>query len=217
MHKAGVLVVFAWSALGGSAWAEDEAPTAAAKGTLAPLGDETVLPQHAPEASRVGVGRNRKMDGGATFLLMPLGRGNGYYDLAFAYGVGVSLGYTVFRGLSVGVAPQVLFNIRHKDVDPQKQYDLMARIAYAFRVAAKIAICGEVLPGYSIISPPKGDSARGFVVAAGVGGAIDLVDRMFVNVGVGYQWGSQSLWIDGTQYFERTSFLRVALGGGMRF
>jgi hypothetical protein len=198
MHKAGVLVVVAWTFLAGPALAQD-------------------IAQSAPEeAGRVDVGTSRKMDGGATFLLMPLGRGNGYWDLALAYGVGVSLGYRVFYGLSVGLAPQVLFNIKRAE-DPRKQYDLMARIAYTFRAANRISIYGEVLPGYSIISPRKGDSAQGFVVAAGAGGAIDVMDRAFVNASVGYQWGFQSLSIDGTPYSERDSFLRVALGGGMRF
>jgi len=216
MHKAPVLVVLAWSALGGLARAEDVAPTAPAERGLASPGDETVLPQYPPEASRVGSGRRRRIDGGATFLLMPLGRGNGYYDLALAYGIGVSLGSPVFRGLSLGLAPQLLFNIRHQD-DARKQYDLMARIAYTLRVAARFAVYGEVLPGYSIISPSRGDSARGFVIAAGAGGAMDLTDRVFANASVGYQYGLQSLWIDSTQFFERDSFLRVAVGGGMRF
>ena len=198
MHKAGVLVVVAWTFFGGSALAQDIAQSPPGKG------------------GRVDVGRGRRMDGGATFLLMPLGRGNGYWDLALAYGVGVSVGYRVFHGLSVGVAPQILFNIKRAE-DPRKQYDLMARVAYTYRVAARISVYGEVLPGYSIISPSKGDSAHGFVVAAGAGGAIDLTDRAFANASVGYQWGFQTLSIDGTQYSENDSFLRVAVGAGMRF
>jgi hypothetical protein len=198
MHKAGALVVVALTSLGGSALAQD-----IAQSTL-------------EEGSRVDVRRSRKMDGGATFLLMPLGRGNGYWDLALAYGVGVSVGRRVFHGLSIGVAPQILFNIKRAE-NPRKQYDLMARIAYTFRASARISVFGEVLPGYSIISPSKGDSARGLVVAAGAGVVIDLTDRMFANASLGYQYGLQSLWIEGTQYFERDSFLRVALGGGTRF
>jgi hypothetical protein len=198
MHKAGVLVVVALTSTGGSALAQDVARIASG------------------EAGRVDVGRSTRMDGGATFLLMPLGKGNGYWDLALAYGVGVSLGYRVFRGLSVGVAPQVLFNIKRVE-DPRRQYDLMARIAYTHRVATRLSLYGEVLPGYSIISPPKGDSARGFVVAAGAGAAVDITDRVFANASAGYQHGLQALSIEGTQYFERDSFLRIAVGGGMRF
>jgi hypothetical protein len=55
------------------------------------------------------------------------------------------------------------------------------------------------------------------VVAAGAGAAIDLTDRAFANASVGYQWSFQALSIDGTQYSENDSFLRVAVGGGMRF
>ena len=198
MPKAGVLVVVACTFLGGSALAQD-------------------IAQSAPgEGSRVDTGTSRKMDGGATFLLMPLGRGNGQDDLALAYGVGVSLGYTVFHGLSLGLAPQVLFNIKRAE-DPRKQYDLMARIVYTYRATTRISVYGEVLPGYSIISPRKGDSATGFVVAAGAGGAVDLTDRLFANVSVGYQYGLQALQIEGTKYFERDTFLRIAVGGGVRF
>jgi hypothetical protein len=214
MRKAGVLVVLAWSALGGSARADEAAPTAPAERSPASPGD--VLASRPPEASEAGVGKNRKMDGGAAFLLMPIGKANDDYDLAFAYGVGVSLGYRLSRGLSVGLAPQVLFNIKHRDVDPQRQYDLMARMAYTLPIAAKVAVYGEILPGYSIISPPRGDSARGFVVALGAGAAVDVTNRVFANLGVGYQWGFQTIWVDGTRYWDRDRFLRVALGGGMR-
>jgi hypothetical protein len=147
---------------------------------------------------------------------MPLGKGNGNDDLALAYGAGVSLSYAVLRGLSVGLAPQILFHVM-READPRRQYDLMARVAYGFRVATRLTVYGEVLPGYSIISRSRGDSARGFVVAAGAGGAMDLSGRLFANASVGYQYGLQTLRIDGTRYFERDSFLRVAVGCGMRF
>lgn len=216
MHKAGALVVFACSALYRSAWADEATSAVPVAHALVAPGEQAVVATDAPQTNPAGSGKNARMYGGVAFLPMPFGKGDGY-DIAFAYGVGVSLGYVVVRGLSVGVAPQLLFNIRHHSVDPSQQYDLMARIAYAVPVAARIAVYGEFLPGYSVISPPKGDSARGLVVAVGVGAAVDLADRVFANLGVGYQWGFQTIWVDGTQYYDRDKFLRIALGGGVKF
>ena len=216
MTRASMLVGFAWLALSGSAWAqaEDPAPDPAA----APPGQGMAAHVSATEAGAVTAAPDRKMQVGLSLLPMPVGRGNGYLDLAFSYGVGLSLGYVLIRGLTVGVAPQVLFNIKHDDnAAASKEYDLMARVAYAFRVAAKIAVYGEALLGYSVIAHPTGDSARGLVQAYGGGGMVDITDRVFVNLGVGYQFGLQKLRVDGTSYDHNTMFLRIALGTGLKF
>jgi hypothetical protein len=216
MHKTFALVVVAWTAFVGSAWADDPAPSAPGERHLRSPDADAELLGPVPGDGRVDVDGSTRMTGAATFLLLPLGKGNGNDHLALAYGGGVSLSYTVIRGLSLGLAPQVLFNVM-READARKQYDLMARIAYAVRVTRRVALYGELLPGYSIISPRKGDSARGLVLAAGAGGAMDFTSRVFANASLGYQYGLQALRLDGTQYFERSSFVRVAVGGGMRF
>jgi hypothetical protein len=130
----------------------------------------------------------------------------------------VQAGYVVLPGLTVGVAPQVFLNVKAKD-EPggaAQEIDLMARVAYAVRVADTIALYGEVLPGYSLIHPPGGDMAKGPVFGFGLGAAMDLSDRTFANLGVGYQVGFQKLprAIDAD---TRTRYVRIALGAGMRF
>jgi hypothetical protein len=88
------------------------------------------------------------------------------------------------RNASV-VAPQALFNVKGKDGgDAAKAYDLLARVAYTYTVAPKIGVYGELLPGYSVVSPKEGPSAKGLVIVAGVGGMMDVTDQVFVNVGM---------------------------------
>jgi hypothetical protein len=140
-------------------------------------------------------------------------------DAAFAFGFGVSVGYLVIPRLTVGFAPQAFRNVKPKEDGGAgaTQYDLMARVAYALPVADTIALYAEALPGYSLIAPPSGDTPRGFVLALGVGGAMDLTDRTFVNLGVGYQIGFQKRFAEGMETDVKTRYLRVALSVGRRF
>jgi opacity protein-like surface antigen len=148
--------------------------------------------------------------------------------LDFAYGVGLSFGYRVLAGLSVGVAPQVVFHLSSKDsagysvIDSEKEYDLMARIAYAYPVLPKLDVYAEFLPGYSLVTYSnvvlgvKAPIAHGVVFGGGLGANFAVTDQIFVSAGVGYQVGSQkSSGI--TERDLKTKFLRVALGGGVKF
>lgn len=148
-------------------------------------------------------------------------------DASFAYGFGLSASYRIIGGLSLGVAPQAIFTVRDK-VDPNpsvsttppagKEYDLMARVAYAFQVEDTIALYLEVLPGYSILQQGgNGDAAKGFVLAFGGGVAMNVTNRIFTNLGVGYQLGFQKLPAADLSAEVRTKYVRVALGGGVRF
>jgi hypothetical protein len=174
-----------------------------------------------PVAAQAGPGApSRKMQVGLSVLPMLLGRANDYLDFAPAYGVGLSWGYFVMRGLSIGVAPQAIFDIKLKNDASSRastEYDFMARAAYVLPVLAKLAAYGELLGGYSIISPAKGDSSRGLVYAFGAGGIVDAGDRAFVVGGGGYQWGWQTISVDGISFNHNTRFLRIALGAGLRF
>jgi len=203
----------------------------------------------AQEASPVAVtsaapAKERKLQVSLAFLPMSLGKFSAVYggmpstlDAAFAPGVGLSVGYEVVRGLTVGLAPQAIFNVKPKE-DPistsppsSKEVDVMARIAYAFPLADTIAIYGEVLPGYSLIQPSAGNTAKGFIIGLGAGLTMDLTNRTFVYFGAGYQWGYQSR-TDTTLVKDmmtgattekkvvndvKTDYLRVALGVGWRF
>jgi opacity protein-like surface antigen len=170
----------------------------------------------------------RKFQVGLSFLQMSLGKhtseGGGMRteaDAAYAPAFAVSAGYTVISGLTLGVAWQQIFNVKAKELDNggspvvSKERDLMVRVAYAYPLADTIEIYAEALPGYSSISQADSESSTGFVLAVGAGLAMDLGDRMFVNLGGGYQVGFQTLPASGNDL--RTKYVRIALGVGMRF
>lgn len=149
------------------------------------------------------------------------------------HGIALSLGYNVVAGLSLGVAPQFFWNLNTNDnrYKSDTELDLMARIAYAYKVIPKLAVYAEVLPGYSIVSYQvfitedrvgalSSDRARGFVLGFGGGAAYDLTDMFFANLGIGYQLGFQNVpnvsFTSATDH-ARTRFIRIAVGGGLKF
>jgi hypothetical protein len=179
----------------------------------------------APAPPRSGTSDSRRFEVGLAFLPMALGKftfspggAPKTVDAAFAYGAGVSASYRVWKGLFVGVAPQYTFNVKDKTTsEVAKQLDLLARVAYAYRPVDTIAVYAEVLPGYSMIYPPAGFTAKGFVIAVGAGVAMDLSDRYFANIGGGYQIGYQNRPENGLTLETRTKYVRVTMGGGVRF
>ena len=219
MRKLSLSFGLALFALAGSARAQDETPA------TAPAAEPA-----APAAAASAPGS--KMQVGIAFLPMflgSLGTGNtgddSWADMSPAYGVGLSFDYRVIAGLSVGVAPQFLFHVKAKNAsESMMEYDIMARIAYAYNVIPKLAVYAEFLPGYSIVSLPSDvkfmaetpPSPKGLVLAFGGGAAFDITDQFFVNLGIGYQMGWQNTSGGGGQDYK-IKFLRIALGGGMKF
>ncbi len=224
MRKVSMFLGLTLFALAGSARAQDEAPapTGEPAAAPAPAGEPAAAP--APEAVAAPAAApavsDSKMQLGLNLLPMLIGKTKtdaGSNDMSMAYGVGVSFGYAVIPGLYVGVAPQALFRVNGKPAagDSAKAYDLLARVAYVYTVAPKIGIYAEVLPGYSIVSLPApiSKSAKGFVIAGGVGAMMDVTDQVFVNLGVGYQYGLEK--VDSAK--SNLSYLRIAVGAGMKF
>jgi opacity protein-like surface antigen len=219
MRKVSTLVGLTLFALASTSRAQEDSPTTA---TAAPAADAEAPTLAAEPATAAG---SRKFEVGLAFLPMALGKftyspggSPKTVDAAFAYGAGLSISYQVLPGLFVGFAPQYTYNVKDKtSSDTAKQLDLLARVAYAYRPVDTIAIYAEVLPGYSQILPPAGITATGFVLAFGAGTAMDLSDRFFANVGLGYQMGFQNRAENGLSLETRTKFVRVALGGGVRF
>jgi hypothetical protein len=225
MRKLSLSLGLALFALAGSARAQDETPAAAPTAEPGTAAAE-------PTAPAAAAAPEKKIQVGVAFLPMLLGSigtGNSgddsWGDMSPAYGVGLSFGYKVIAGLSVGVAPQFLFHVKDKNKsDSSAEYDIMARIAYEYAVIPRLAVYAEFLPGYSIISLPssvtflgeKPPSPKGFVLDFGAGAAFDITDQFFVNLGIGYQMGWQNTSGGGGQDYK-TRFLRIALGGGVKF
>jgi hypothetical protein len=218
--------------------AADKAAPAADK-AAAHAADKAAAPTPAPEPAKAGPAEAnvaaapaaaqpaagpRKLQVGLSFLPMSMGKYTYVKttdpvseEAHFAYGLGLSGVYEVLPGLLVGLAPQLTLNVRPKSAaDGAKELDVMARVAYAYRLPDGISVFAEVLPGYSMILLKKGAAPKGMVLAFGAGCAMDLSDRTFASIGVGYQIGFQNQ--SGSVTVEnRTRYLRVALGGGVRF
>jgi len=236
MRKLSLFLGLALFALTGSARAEDETPAPAPTAETTPAAAEPTAPAAEPAATAApAASPESKMQVGIAFMPMLLGKveagasgDNSTYDLKLAYGVGVSFGYKVIAGLIVGIAPQLLFHVTGDQfTGSSKEWDLMARIAYAYTVIPKLDVYAEFLPGYSIISLPSSmtsngsnyDSPKGLVLGFGAGAAYDVTDQFFVNLGIGYQMGFQktTVPVEGNGYDIKTKFLRIAVGGGMKF
>ena len=142
-------------------------------------------------------------------------------DAAFSYGLALHAGYIVIPGLTVGLAPQLLLNVKPKvqDGGAAQEIDLFARIAYSQQLVDSIGLFVEVLPGYSLIHPPNnGDNSMGLVLGLGGGATLALSDRAFASFGVGYQVGFQKLPPkDLAPEGPSTRYVRVAIGVGTRF
>lgn len=197
-----------------------------------PVPPAAVAPQPAgvatPSAPPAEVLPARRLQVGLSFV--PMGMGKYTYspdavaapiksEMAFAYGVGLSAGYEILPRLVVGLSPQVLFNVKEKAPEvvssAVREYDLLARIAYVLPVVEGTSVYAEVLPGFSVLTDEA--SSKGAVVAFGVGGSLNVSERVFVDLAGGYQIGFQK-WSMGPNTFQsRTRFIRVALGGGVRF
>jgi hypothetical protein len=231
MRKVSTLVGLTLVTVAAMARAENVAPTAttasAPTATAAPPAAVVVAapaPAPAPVAAQPAPA-HRKIQLGLSLLPMALGNITASAagmslttDGAFAYGVGLSASYQLIAGLSVGLAPQVLFNVKPKEsgAPAATQFDFMARVAYAVPIPDVVMLYAEVLPGYSFLSQGKGQgpASTGLVLVFGVGATVDLTDRVFANLGAGYQKGFQKQ----TSVADyKTDYVRVALGGGVRF
>jgi hypothetical protein len=198
--------------------------------------DSTVATASAPAPKR-------KMHVALMFLPMSNGSFTAVYggmpatlDAAFAPGGAISVGWEVAPGLTVGLAPQLLLNVKPKEdpitTDPaaSMEIDAMVRAAYAYPLTDTIAVYAAVLPGYSLVKPKTGDPAKGLVIAGEIGGIMNLTERAFVSLGGGYQKGYQTRTdtsrmkdMNGVETVKmvttdvRPEYWRVALGVGYRF
>jgi hypothetical protein len=201
MHKTSSVVALTLVALAATARAQD----------LASSPDPQPRLEVSLSLLPMGLGRFTASPGGMTTT----------DDAAFSYGVALHAGYVVIPGLTVGLVPQLLLNVKPKvqDGDAAQEIDLFARIAYSQQLVDSIALFVEVLPGYSLIHPPNnGDNSMGLVLGLGGGATMPLSERSFASLGVGYQVGFQKLPAkDLAPEGPSTRYVRVAIGVGTRF
>jgi hypothetical protein len=226
MRTTSTLLGLTLLALAGTARAQEASSAApadaahASESSAAPALASANSPAVEASVAEPSTAKPRKLQLGINFVPMAAGKitiaPNGapeQADAAFAYGVGLSIDYTVFAGLSIGFAPQFVLNVKDKGGEglTGKQADLLLRLAYTYDFVDGIHAYAEVLPGYSIILAD--DRGLGFVLAFGAGVAMDVTERAFVNVGAGYEMGFQKF----SGRDDKTTFVRVTLGGGVRF
>jgi hypothetical protein len=199
MHKTSAVVALILVALAGTADAQDvtNPPARTARREVS----VSLLP--------MGLGKFTSQPGGMTKT----------EDAAFNYGLALQAGYVVLPGLTLGLAPQVSFNVKPKvpGGNGGQEIDLMARAAYTRQIVESIALFVEVLPGYSLIRPSPGDMSTGLVLAFGAGTMMELSDRAFATFGLGYQAGFQNLPAKDGSGEARARYVRVAIGVGTRF
>ncbi|HXU60657.1 MAG TPA: hypothetical protein VN962_03085 [Polyangia bacterium] len=228
MRKVSTFIGLTLIALGTGARAEDSVPASPPAAA-----DPAVAVSPAPEPAATVVApvasfarySPRRLELGLAALVMGLGNVTNYDGVAtkthegtVVYGASLSLGYRVIAGLSVGIAPQVIFGVNAKDSDAASstEYNFMGRVAYTLPLIEGLSVYAEALPGYSMKSGSRW--AKGFVLAVGGGVMLDLTDRAFANIGAGYQLGYQNLALGaGAVYPNREDYVRVAVGGGVRF
>jgi hypothetical protein len=135
-------------------------------------------------------------------------------DSAVAFAVMPVFDYLVTPHLFVGVAPSYAFNVKGKDAggDAASQIDLLLRIGGEYALNDKLQLYGYGSPGYSIVKPSEGDSAKGLVVGLHAGAMMAVSTKLFLNGEVGYQLGFQK--ISDTDF--KTNYLQIGVGIGMR-
>jgi hypothetical protein len=148
---------------------------------------------------------------------MPIGSfksGDSSLDSAVAFAVMPVFDYLVLPNVFVGVAPSYAFNVKPKDGggDAGSQIDLLLRVGGAYALNEKLGLYGYASPGYSIVKPPEGDSAKGLVVGLHAGAMFDIATKLFLAGEVGYQLGFQKV----NDVEAKTNYLQIGLGVGMR-
>jgi len=182
--------------------------------------------------------RHRRIEVGVAFLPMSLGTltqtPGGFettVDAKLAPGISLSAGYEVLvpngfvPGVVIGIAPQRIWDVQWKEapegliVRKYREDDFMARVAIGWTLAETVRLYVEVLPGYSRLVPVDfdGRNSSGFVIAGGLGAAMNLGDRMFASLGGGIQKGYQKLPEEDLNAKNRTEFVRMTIGVGARF
>ena len=233
MRKTSTLIGLTLVALGAAARAEESAPASSPPTALivpvpaVPAPAATVVdpfpaapPASPPARFRIGLSF---LPMGLGKLTTPINAEATQGDASFAYGVGLSASVRVIAGLSLGIAPQIITNVIYKTYPGDltapsavKETDLMGRLAYTFPIVQTIDLYVAALPGYSIIGF-SGGSAKGLVLAFEGGVDMGITDHIFVNLGGGYQLGFQSVTEVEGKFDARTRYVRLDLGGGVRF
>jgi hypothetical protein len=138
---------------------------------------------------------------------------------SFAFGLQGFFDYEIVPHLYLGVAPQLIFNVKSSDSSGSsaQELDLFGRVMVRYPVADKIQLFGYLAPGFSVIFVPDKPSGfsnpTGFVLGFAGGVSYSLSPTLFVAGEIGYQFGFQS---SGGADFK-TQYLHIGFAFGAMF
>jgi outer membrane protein with beta-barrel domain len=187
-----------------------------------PEGAPAAEPAGTTSATAAATMPDSKMRLGLNVVPMPFGtlKGEGGFsaDTAFAFGLSAFFDYSVHPNFFIGVSPQYIFNVKPKDGDGSaaKELDIQLRLGGGAPVSDTIQLYGYLSPGYGIIMPPEGDSAKGFMLGIHAGGMMNVSPTVFVAAELGYQLGFEKVSVGGASGDFKSNFFQVGLGGGLR-
>jgi hypothetical protein len=142
--------------------------------------------------------------------------------------------YALTRNFTLGVSPQVIFNVKGTNGNGSAtEYDFRARITAQANLSPRLLVFGRVSPAYSIIDMPasfwnqlagtgvSATSPKGFLVDASIGLNGQILPNALLGVDIGYQWGFQTMTATGAggsvDFDLRTRYLHFGVGFAVLF
>lgn len=160
----------------------------------------------------------------------PVGAFQGGGDAAAAMAVSPFFEYSLSPYVSVGVSPQVVFNVKGSgDSSAATEYDLRARVTFWKGVSPRLVAFARLSPGYSIIALPDAWTStfagaslgmdKGWLLGASAGVEYLVSPAAFLVLEGGYQAGFQGAVVtsQGARYELdlATRYPHVSLGFGV--
>ena len=137
-------------------------------------------------------------------------------DTATAYGISGLFEARVTPNISIGFAPNLIFNVKGADeTDSATEIDLPLRLAAGADVAPSVRLYGFASPGYSILFPPDGGDVgnpSGFMIGFGGGAGFLVAPNVMVTGELGYQLRFLSATPRGVEVTYKSNYLTLGLG-----
>jgi hypothetical protein len=186
------------------------APPAPAAPAAAPVTREAPAPPAAslPRSStRSALGLSLAVLPAGTISVEQAGVAQPSAGAAPAVAVAPFLDYSPLPQLSVGLSPQLVFNVKPSGASsPGTEYDLRARVTFGLPLSGQLLVFARLSPGYSFVDLPGGAAHAGLVLDASAGVELALTQAAFLVGDAGYQLGFQQ--------DARTRYPHVGVGLG---
>lgn len=170
-----------------------------------------VQPQAPRSSPRSALGLSLSLLPAGSLSFASTGGAQAGADAATAFAFAPFLDYSPLPQLSVGLSPQVIFNVKASGgSSAATEYDLRARVTYGLPLSGRWLIFARLSPGYSFVQRTGAETGTGFVLDAAAGVEFPLTDAAFLTADLGFQMGFQS--VPSTRYPHVGLGLGFALG-----